>query len=269
MHTVNNIVQLVLLFLVLSACTGSKEEKKEKNPLSDVEQAKQRFTTEIEGLHKKEKFLSESYVSYEISYEFGNLSDVFKVVAATDLSAVQIESTHYGKSYYDGNQLYMDANSNSSDREVKRNFQMVYFYHAFFHLNEIGIETSPVEDTAFMETKYKQFNLTNNAFHLAFFPRETAVLIENRTNMMKGLQLKTSLLGNARTAQKVHLHYDRFITVNHIPVSLNWKFYPIHKLEEETLIGEAKITKIKYPKPNQIQLEIPKDAIAIKNASLL
>jgi hypothetical protein len=86
---------------------------------------------------------------------------------------------------------------------------------------------------------------------------------------MKGLALETSLLGNGRSTQNVQLQYDRFITVNHVPVSLSWKFYPEGNFNEETMLGEAQITKIKYYTAEKLQLNIPENAKVIKNSSIL
>lgn len=266
------ILALIVLSISILACNNSnssKEKNEEQKETAKPKSAEQRYLSSVEDIHKKEKFLSEDVVSYQITYEFGNLKDELRIKAATDLSLVEIESKNFGKSYYNGNDILIDAMANMGDKEAKRNFQMVYFYHAFFHLDESAYELFPFEETTFFDRKYKQFQTKNQALHSAFFPRETTFFIEDRTNMMKGLSLATSLLGNSRNTQNVHLHYDRFITVNHIPVSLNWKFYPENNFDEESILGEAQITRIKYYEAEQLQIRIPENAKAIKNSQIL
>ncbi|GGE31107.1 hypothetical protein [Psychroflexus planctonicus] len=268
----SKIFALILLANIVLACNNSnssKEKSTEQKETTKSKTTEQVFLSSVEDIHKKEKFFSEDIVSYQITYQFGNLKDELKVRAATDLSLIEITSKNFGKSYYNGKNILIDAMANMGDREAKRNFQLVFFYHAFFHLDENEYVLSPIQETTFFDGNFKQIHTKNEAFHTAFFPNEVSFLVEGRTNMMKGLQMKTSLLGNNRTAQNIHLHYDRFITVNHIPVSLNWKFYPENNFEEKAILGEAQITKIKYYSAEQLQLSIPENTKKIKNSPIL
>lgn len=263
-------LMISISLLTLNGCDSKKEKNTDQKSASTEEKSQsQYFVEDVEAIHKKEKFLSEDFVSYQINYQFGNLSDELKVKAATDLSNIEISSKNFGKSYYNGENMLIDAMANMGEREAKRNFQLVYFYHVFFHLNEEGYLLNPVEATTFLDSPFKQINVTNQAFHTAIFPIETTFLVEDRTNMMKGIRLKTSLIGNDRKPLEVDLHYDRFITVNYIPVSLSWKFYPENTTNEEDLLGEAQVTRIKYYTKDQLQLNIPENAKALKNSPLL
>jgi hypothetical protein len=262
----------LLICISFFACTdsnSSKEKEAEKGETIQKLSAKLQFAKSVEDIHKKERFLEEDFVSYQITYKFGNLEDVLTVKAATDLSRVEIASKNFGKSYYNGQSIYMDASANMGDREAKRNFQMVFFYHSFFHISEEAYELYPIEETTFLDQKFKEVKIKNEGFHLAFFPMQATFLVEDRTHMMKGLELSTSLLGNDRDVKEVQLHYDRFITVNHVPVSLNWKFYPKNEVDENSILGEAQVTKIKYYTAEQLQFKIPENANVIKNAPIL
>ncbi|GGE15178.1 hypothetical protein [Psychroflexus salis] len=265
-----------LLFIILItsfwACNtnnSKQEEPKKENKISETKSSEERLMKSVEAIHKKEKFFSEDMISYEISYEFGKIADQLKVKAATDLSLIEIDSKVFGKSYYDGDQLYIDAIANAGDREIKRNFQLLYFYHAFFHLSDKSFQLSPIQEVVLSNTQYKKIGVENKNLNKAFFPKKVDFFIDQRTDMMKGLQLQTSLINNDRSTQKIHLQYDRFITVNHIPVALEWKFYPENKFTEKDFLGEAKVTKIKYYTTEQLPVTIPKNAKPIKNSPLL
>lgn len=271
MRILSRLIPILFIASLVIAC-NSKEKNEDAAPareLSPVEKAKYNFVAEVEKIHKKEKFLSEDRVSYEISYTLGKWSDVLQVKAATDLSLVEISSKKVGKTYYDGQQLYLDAMANMGDREAQRNFLMVYFYHAFFHLSETTYELSNAEVFTKMEKPYKKITIQNNGFHTAFFPKKVEFYVEDRTQMLKGLALQTSLLSHQRSKEAIELHYERFITVNHVPVPLTWKFYPSSKTEESDLLGEAQITRIKYSTAQQMPLSIPENAKAIKNSPIL
>lgn len=265
-----------ILFIIafafqLVSCNNNakKNEPKQDEKTSSPKTSEQILLSQVETIHKKNNYLNEDVVTYQIDYRFGNLNDELKIKAATDLSRIIIESKNFGKSYYNGTELLIDVMANAGDREVKRNFQLLYFYHAFFYLSDNNFNFSPTEEVRFDEQNYKQVKVQNENVHTAFFPTKASFLIDNRTNMMKGLILKTALLGNGRSAQNIHLQYDRFITVNHIPVSLDWKFYPKNEHTEESLLGEAKVTRIKYYSAEQLQLSIPENAKPIKNSPIL
>lgn len=258
-----------LCIIACNSSNSSKEKNAEQEEITQPKSEVEQFLSNAEVLHKKQKFFNEDFVSYQITYQFGNLKDELTVKAATDLSMVEVSSKNFGKSYYNGKNIFIDAMANMGHREAKRNFQMVYFHHAFFHLNEKEFEFFPIEKTTFLDSSFKQVQIKNQTFHTAFFPNEITFLIEDRTHMMKGLHLKTPFLGNDRSPKNIHLHYDRFITVNHIPVSLNWKFHPENNFKEESIIGEAQITKIRYYSAEQLQLTIPENAEVIKNSPIL
>lgn len=271
MKSILQLFLLLLFSLFLSACNQTKnstgEENQKNQPFIDeVELAKQDFVTGTENIHKKEKFMSENAVGYEITYNFGNLQDVLSIKATTDLSLIEVTSTNYGKAYYNGKDLLIDATANMDDKQIKKIFQMVYFYHAFFHLKEDPYTYLSIEETLIMEERFKYIGIENKGFHLAFFPEKVKFYIEDRTQILKGVGLETTYLKNTRSSEKIFLFYDRFITVNHVPVSLSWKFFNHDNIKEGEQFGEAKVTKIKFYDSNQLQLIIPNDAIKLKTS---
>lgn len=258
--------------LLIWSCKDSNSSKKEATApreLNEVEMAQQRFVEEVEAIHKKEKFVSEDIVGYEIGYTIGNRKDVLQIKAATDLKFIEVTSQNFGKAYYNGNQLYIDAMANMDDGEAKRIFQLVYFYHAFFHLKEDAYAYFPIESTTIMNENFKYISINNQEVHPAFFPKEVEFYIEDRTQMLKGLAIQTNQLTSTRAEEEIYVQFDRFITVNHVPVSLTWKIYPKNKLEESAMLGEAKITKIKYFDAAKLQLNLPEDAKPIKRETFL
>jgi hypothetical protein len=261
---------IVLLCLVACNSSTSNAEKKEKNPIKVEEPSKElKFANRVTEIHKKDIFSNEDFVRYHINYQIGNLKDELKVVAKTDLNLVEVTSENFGKVYYNGQNLLLDPSANMGDQEAKRIFTMIYFYHSFFFLDHESLSFSSINEVKVKGSLHKKLDVNNEILHTSFIPKETSFFVEDRTNMLKGLEIKTSLFNNSRKLESVYLSYNRFITVNHVPVSLNWKLYPSENISETSQIGEAQITKIKFYTSDRIQLSIPENAQVVKNSPIL
>ncbi|MGM0636147.1 MAG: hypothetical protein ACQESK_08770 [Bacteroidota bacterium] len=272
MNAIKNISLGVLLALALFACSDKQpeEEKKSIEEKQAVSKSNEQiYAQSIENNHKKSNFLEEDMVSFTVEFDFGDQeTQKISILSKTDLSQAVITFDDNSKLFYDGNALLLENEQKKNQKIAQQAMLMNTLYHSFFHLSEDEFSLSPREEITFFESDFTKMTVSNNAFHQEIYPQEFTFFTEKRTSLMKGLQAKFPYIGKQNNSTETYIQFDRFITVNRIPVSLQWNFFSAKKdASIGDKIGQAKVSRIQYHKVGEREISIPKDAKKVQASS--
>lgn len=239
--------------LLVVACGKSEKEKEsnrdKENKVERTVSSSERYLKSVENVHKKEDFLKEDLVSFKFDVKLSEKELQGKVVARTNMAEFSVELSDGSVWYYNSLNDLFSAEVNDKEIEQLLSF-VVGGYFTFYSISGENYTYTDKEKKEFLEREFSKVSLNNSASK-RFFPQEFTVFVEDRTSMLKG----TSRNHPLKKRQPIFLQYDKFITVNRIPVSLSWQFFESTKdnLMSKN-IGEAKITAISYPKDDGKQI---------------
>jgi hypothetical protein len=256
-----NKLKVLIVIMCLSvgiACdssTAQKEASKEVEITREIS-ASEKFLTAVSEVHKRQDFLKEDYVSFQFQFILENEQMEGRVTARTNLSEFLVDTKEQGSFYF----TMLDGKYTAEKRNATAT-KLVSFivsnYHLFYFITGENYNYAERKELEFLDRPYYSVALENQEA-TKIFPSSLEVFVEQRTNMLKGVSLPHPQKRNA----KVFLQYDKFITVNRIPVSLQWNIFLIEG-EDRTgnPIGEAKITAIKYLKESELDLAPPQQTL--------
>ena len=264
---------LFVSFLVISVfffgCKDQKEtndtEKKEYNHEEIVKRKskEQRYASHIAEIHKAEHYKSEAYVSFELAIELPELKDHVKIVKATDFSEFKFTSEEFGEFYIIGEELFKTESSKFTSELAKNYLEFAFIFGAFSELYQIENSFSEIEELEAFDNNFKVLRIESINSGLKHIPSPVTSLTDSRTDMIKALSMELNLTGEENL-----LYFDRYITVNRIPVSLTWKLFKNNeKTNFNNTIGEIKVSRIKYYSEGEFQLKIPEEVAKFEDIS--
>lgn len=248
--------KLKVLFIIMCLSVGiaceSSTEKKEVFNDSEFKReisASEKFLNTVSEVHKKQNFLKEDFVTYKFKLDIEGEKLQAKVTSRTDISEFLVETEAYGNFYFNILDGRFIADNTNKTTEKLVSF-VVSNYHLFYAITGADYRYGELEELSFLDQPYYQLALKNQASK-KIFPPFFEVFIEQRTHMMKGVKLPHPQKRN----ELVFLQYDKFITVNRIPVSLQWNiFEEVNQNKMSNPIGGVSITSIKYLKENEVNI---------------
>ena len=213
---------IVLLLLIIS-CQKEKQNDPEQNlklessePVSRSKQLIQR----IANTYNIAKYKSESYLKYSFDFTLDEKTyakGVMKYSIVDEDLNVRIE----------GKELNISKDSIRSEQEYFL-FELNEIYTLPFIMNEDSFKLITSNDS--IVTSSYSSKISNITYELSTHPL-TEILQDVKSN------------GGNSVLNGTRLKFDKYITVNRIPVSMLWEIY-----NEDEVIGNVKISRISYPK---------------------
>lgn len=248
--------KLKVLFVIMClsvgiACDSSTEKKEASKDLETPREVgpAEKFLSNVSEVHKKQDFLKEDYVTFQFKLKLGDENMEGKVTSRTNLSHYFVETNENGNFYF--NVLEGKYNASMPNKIAEKLVLFVVSnYHLFYSITGENYNYTERKEREFLDRPYYSVALKNQDA-TKVFPSTLEVFVEQRTNMLKGVNLPHP---QKRTAM-VFLQYDKFITVNRIPVSLQWNiFEEVNQNKMSNPIGGVSITSIKYLKEKEVDL---------------
>lgn len=214
----------ILSLLSLYACKSDPKDTETENAKPIVEQPSesQKHLQNIERAHNSAKFKEENQVRFNLKLSTEN--DVFfdgTVTLKTDGSRVRFLDSDIDEMLESG-----DLNTEID----KKLYHLAELYSIGFWLKK---------------DKFKKMSSNNGDFIKAVYDSpETSstftVFSHPLTDIIQHLQYKTDI--DAYPFDEATVFFDKYITVNRIPIALNWYF-----TKAKDTIARAQITRISYP----------------------
>lgn len=239
-------------FLAIISC-GKEQKNEEKTTQTEASPRKmgasEKYLSSVSEVHKKQDFMAEDYVSFKFDLQVEGENLQAKVTSRTDVSEFLVETNNNGNFYF--NTLEGKYNSDQPNKTAETLISFVVCnYHLFYNITGADYVYEEREELTFLDRTFYSVALKNQGAS-KLIPTSFEVFVEQRTNMLKGVSLPHPL----KRSEKVFLQYDKFITVNRIPVSLQWNIYQENAKDDlSSPMGKVSITSIKYLKENQVDL---------------
>jgi len=216
---------IVILFLNLLACKSDKE--KDNYNSSSIETIKDKSESEkhlenIKRAHNASKFSQEEQVKFKLklSFENGVFFDGF-ITLKTNGSKARFLDSNIDK--------IVESDNISTELEQKL-YWLTELYTLGFWLEKDQFNKVNSESEDFIKSIYKS-PMTSNIYTIYSHPL---------TDVIQYVDYKTGLSDQPFNYGVVY--FDKYITVNRVPVSLVWEF----KLEKDK-VAKAEISRISYP----------------------
>jgi len=218
-------IYLIMVILSVIACiSDSKTEQIDVDKESSKEiKASKGYLQSIAKAHNADKFKQENQVKFNLKFDVG-IKNFFDgvVVLKTDGSKVKFTGSDIKK--------IIEQKTIKSELD-KKLFFLIELYTTGFWYDEGSFSKINSESKDFSVANIES-GITNNNYTIYCHPL---------TDIVQYIEYETKIEDSP--FDKGTLHFDRYITVNRVPVPLNWIF----KSGTDT-IAKAKISRISYPK---------------------
>lgn len=214
----------ILSLLSLYACKSDPKDTETENAKPIVEQPSesQKHLQNIERAHNSAKFKEENQVRFNL--KLSTEDDVFfdgAVTLKTDGSKARFLDSGIDQT------IKSDDLSNEIDKKL---YHLAELYCIGFWLQEDNFSKTSSVSEDFVQAVYDSPE-TSSTFTVFSHPL---------TDIIQHLQYKTDI--DAYPFDEATVFFDKYITVNRIPVALNWYF-----TKAKDTIARAQITRISYP----------------------
>lgn len=216
---------LFLIILGLLACKSDEKKTNENNNsievVKDVSESEKHLEN-IKSAHNASKFSQEEQVKFKLKLSFENevFFDGF-VTLKTDGSKARFLDSNIDKIF---------KSDNISTELDQKLYWLTELYTLGFWLEKDQFNKVNSESEDFIKAVY-QSPITSNTYTIYSHPL---------TDVIQYVDYKTGLPDQPFNSGVVY--FDKYITVNRVPVSLVWEF----KLEKDK-VAKAEISRISYP----------------------
>lgn len=266
----NYFILCLILLLTTSGCKeqANNEKKEKESQHSEIVKRKsseQRYANHVAEIHKTLLYKEEAFVGFELDIQLPDFQDQVKIIKATNYSEIQFSSKKYGDLFYMGSEFFSANEVSIKAKEAKVYLDMAFIFGAFSQIfNEENNYLEKQEKEA-LATNFKVLTINQINSDFQYAPNEVKSWTDARTDMLKAIEMSFSL-----TEKQQLVYFNRYITVNRIPVSLTWNFFDTNKTENlDQAIGEVKIARIKYYKKGEYSMNFPEELNQIELTELV
>lgn len=218
-------IYILVILTIIYGCksdVNKNEEKSAANKELEISPETQKHFQNIQRAHNSKKFKEENTVKFKLKLTVGEkvFYDDF-IYPKTDLSKLKINENQSVK--------LIEQNNLKNDYEKKMYFLSEIYAIAFIMNIDDFKKVSSKNDNFFKATFNS--NETGTAYEILSHPI---------TDIIQQINYKTNLTGHPFESGSVV--FDKYITVNRIPVPLFWTFK-----NGEQVVAKAEISRISYP----------------------
>lgn len=225
------------------------------------------FTSSIETKHQKEMFMSKKYITYDIDIKFGGKTHLIgTIIQEPGGGKIKIIKKDGSVVLFDGTNVYgkgIPAKAKGGARfDI---FTWVYFLGLPYKLNDKGTIWSDFSNQKWGNKKLNSGRLSFKS-GTGDAPDDWYVVYKNEENILEGAAYIVSFGKGKKAAEKEPhaIKYNKYITINDIPVATNWTFHMWTLKDGYTdTIGEVQLKNIKFVE--KADFAIPSGSEKIEN----
>ncbi|WP_127846441.1 hypothetical protein [Psychroflexus aestuariivivens] len=247
-----------LFILVSCNSKSSKDSEKQQNEVEKTKQTKKshkiapdhkRLYKTYADINNLEKFNEESEFQYniEVKFEKDNSKDFSGTIQSkTDFSDIKLKLDSGKSFFYKNGEFYGNP---KNDLRINP-FEIINMTSLPFAMQNLNYEA---EKKIIVEDNDKKYNVLSLGYEdLKPSPIQIkSVTSSATTNLLQSAKLETkssTILENG----VFEINFDRYITVNKIPIALNLNLF-----SNEKKIATITVSRISYPKAGSIDFSIP------------
>ncbi|NHN26391.1 heat-shock protein Hsp90 [Flavobacterium jejuense] len=247
-------ISLLSLFISCKEEAKKEEIKTEKTQVLETEVKDiPEFTKGIEVTHKKEAFLANEIISYNLVVKFGGQDYLdAKFTQTVNGTLIKMERANGETVVYDGKEVYTNKTDANLPKDRFDIFTWPYFATIPYKLNDEGTVWSDFQNKTFYGENLATGKLSFEA-NIGDAPDDWYVIYKDPKNYLVGAAYIVSFGKGKKAAEKEPhaVKYTNFSEVNEIPFAKNWTY---HMWTTEKgfgdQIGEATLTNITFSKQN-------------------
>lgn len=214
---------ILVLCFILMACKSDKEKTTVTESIEKTEKVDKslQLLKSIESAHNAQKFNSEQQVNFKLKLELKD--SVFfdgYVTIKTDASKVRFLDSNIDK--------IVEANSLETELD-KKLFMIAEFYTMGFWFDADRFKKIPKNDS-----------LVKSEYNSVKSKSQYKIYSHPITRVIQHIDFETTI--NDKPFNSGTLYYEKYITVNRVPVALKWKIEV-----DQKQIAKAEISRISYP----------------------
>ena len=221
------ILKTTALFFFISfvACKSDKKENEDLKIENDVVHKQSESEKHLQNIlraHNATKFKEENQVKFNL--EISMTDEIFFngfVTLKTDGSKAR---------FLDSNTDRIVHRNNLNSELDKKLYHLATLYGMGFWLNEDKFEKQTSDQDNFNHAVFET-SVNSSTFNISTHPL---------TDILQNVTYKTNI--SEPPFNEATVHYDKYITVNRVPVALNWYF-----VDQTDTIATAKVSRISYP----------------------
>jgi hypothetical protein len=221
------VLKAILFLITLSLFACKSDEKKANDNNNSIEVIKDnsesnQYLENIKRAHNASKFAQEEQVKFKLKLNIGD--DQFfdgYITLKTDGSKARFLDSKVDKI------ISIDNLSTELDKKL---YWLVELYTMGFWLQADQFEMLKNESDEYSKSTYKS-SITNNTYNIYSHPL---------TNVIQQVEYQSGITDEPFNSGTVY--FDKYITVNRVPVSLVWEFK-----QDNSKKATAEISRISYP----------------------
>lgn len=218
------VILFVFFGLFLWGCKSDKPDDNQDNNKQNKEILPSENKSLVKGIdyaYNTKKFKAESQVKFNLDLKISDTSYFSGYVTLkTDASKIKIQNSNIDK-------ILISKQLNSDfDKTL---FLMAESYALPFWINSKDF-TKQEENDSLIFSYYKS-DLTSYSYEIA---------THSLTNIIQKIDYQTDI--KTKPFEKGVLHFDRYITVNRVPVAMQWRIEV-----DDKVVATAEISRISYP----------------------
>lgn len=255
----------ILIILVIITLTGCKKEVKndsviENNETQIIENRTNPFTNAIETAHKKEAFLNNKTIRFDIDLTFGGRQILDATISVSTNSEYSIIEMKNGENIYIHNDKVYCSPGLKDDCSVRFSaYTWSYFFLFPYKLNDEGTKWASYASSE-PEKRFNTSKLTFEA-NIGDAPEDWYILYSDKnTNIIDHAAYIVTLGKTTEEAEKdPHaIQYLDYKSINGIPFAHNWMFWEWRTEEGLTnKIGSATLSNIRFIGDLKTDFKIP------------
>ncbi|SFN75550.1 hypothetical protein SAMN04487989_103212 [Bizionia echini] len=266
MKKISLLALIVLSFMACKNDTSKPETKPEssiKTQNTESENNKKEpisFVNAIETAHKKEAFLKEAAVQFELILSFGG-NEILNGLAtfSTDSSEGKIEMTNGDVIIYKEDQVYYSPSITNTQRIRFNAYTWSYFFLFPYKLSDEGTIWNSYPETQLGGEKYSTKKLSFEA-NTGDAPDDWYVVYANPNSNLVEVAAYIVTAGKTKAEAEADPHaikYEDFIGIKNIPFARKWTFWEWDsELGLTQQIGEGTIKNITFLNDDKL-FEVP------------
>ncbi|MFL1896979.1 DUF6503 family protein [Aquimarina sp. 2-A2] len=272
-------ITLILIAVAITSCnTSKKEETKDESATQEMMPVEpdggigdgavsisDNYVSAIETAHKKNEFIDNKMVSFNVSLVFGGQERLdAKVTMLTNSSKIRIDKKDGSKLIFDGSDVYlcpMDANDKGARFDM---FTWTYFFGLPYKLSDEGANIVMADDKSLDDKIHSTAKMTFEP-GTGDAPDDWYVLYkDNESNLLKAAAYIVTFGNKEGEEKKPEPHaiqYKDYQMVDGIPVAMQWEFNnwsAANGMAEK--LGEATISDVTFMEEESDLFATPENA---------
>lgn len=258
---------LIIAFSFFLVSCSSENSDSNTKTIEPDNQITSDLRSDIESVHRKDLFLKEEYVQFDLNLKFGGKERLNGTITlATNSSKGVIETKSGEKIYFNQDKVYIPSEKENSNKARFDAYTWSYFFLLPYKLSDGGTYWNNYSSDSLNGKEYETNKLTFGD-GIGDAPEDWYIVYSDRGSHIINVAAYIVTAGKSVEEAEKDPHaiqYLNYEMVDGIPFAHQWKFWGWNETEGLTnVLGEADLSNINFPKLNDSYFTPPSEFVAI------